>query len=113
MSEAAVTTGPGDAGRADLPLGIDEVGSLAASIVRNVETVIAGKREAITAALTVLLAEGHLLIEDVPGVGKTMLAKALARSVEVAAHECGVAQQHEGARPLGGVVAPGGIERPP
>ena len=52
------------------------------SIVQNVETVIAGKREAVTAALTVLLAEGHLLIEDVPGVGKTMLAKALARSVD-------------------------------
>ena len=51
-------------------------------IVQNVETVIAGKREAVTAALTVLLAEGHLLIEDVPGVGKTMLAKALARSVD-------------------------------
>nr|WP_082589813.1 MoxR family ATPase [Agromyces sp. Soil535] len=63
-------------------MGIDEVGSRAASIVQNVETVIAGKREAITASLTVLLAEGHLLIEDVPGVGKTMLAKALARSVD-------------------------------
>ncbi|MRX45152.1 AAA family ATPase [Agromyces kandeliae] len=61
---------------------IDEVGDRAAAIVRNVETVISGKREAVTAALTVLLAEGHLLIEDVPGVGKTMLAKALARSVD-------------------------------
>ena len=70
MSEAAVTVGgQADAGRTELALGIDEVGSLAASIVQNVETVIAGKREAITAALTVLLAEGHLLIEDVPGVG--------------------------------------------
>ncbi|GAA1061129.1 MoxR family ATPase [Agromyces bracchium] len=63
-------------------MGIDEVGERAAAIVRNVETVISGKREAVTAALTVLLAEGHLLIEDVPGVGKTMLAKALARSVD-------------------------------
>ncbi|WP_353814412.1 AAA family ATPase [Agromyces sp. SYSU T00266] len=63
-------------------MGIDEVGDRAAAIVRNVETVISGKREAVTAALTVLLAEGHLLIEDVPGVGKTMLAKALARSVD-------------------------------
>jgi len=58
------------------------VGALAARVVANVETVIAGKREAVTAALTVVLAEGHLLIEDVPGVGKTMLAKALARSVD-------------------------------
>ncbi|HEX6953718.1 MAG TPA: MoxR family ATPase [Agromyces sp.] len=63
-------------------MGIDEVGAAAARIVRNVEAVISGKRDAVTAALTVLLAEGHLLIEDVPGVGKTMLAKALARSVD-------------------------------
>jgi MoxR-like ATPase len=63
-------------------ISIDEVGAGAARIVQNVETVISGKREAITAALTVMLAEGHLLIEDVPGVGKTMLAKTLARSVD-------------------------------
>jgi MoxR-like ATPase len=82
MSDAAVTlSGAGDAAPT-LVMGIDEVGSRAAGIVQNVETVIAGKREAITASLTVLLAEGHLLIEDVPGVGKTMLAKALARSVD-------------------------------
>lgn len=48
----------------------------------SVEGVIEGKPEAVRIALTVLLAEGHLLIEDVPGVGKTMLAKALARSVD-------------------------------
>ncbi|MFK4728345.1 MoxR family ATPase [Agromyces mediolanus] len=63
--------------------GIDEVGARAAAIVANVETVISGKREAVVAALTVLLAEGHLLIEDVPGVGKTMLARSLARSVDL------------------------------
>jgi MoxR-like ATPase len=83
MSEAAVTVGEGGAhGAPDGLMGIDEVGSRAAAIVQNVETVIAGKRDAVTASLTVLLAEGHLLIEDVPGVGKTMLAKALARSVD-------------------------------
>jgi MoxR-like ATPase len=48
----------------------------------NIEKVIEGKRDVVQTALTVLLAEGHLLIEDVPGVGKTMLAKALARSVD-------------------------------
>jgi MoxR-like ATPase len=51
-------------------------------ITSAVETVIEGKSEAIRLAVTVLLAEGHLLVEDVPGVGKTMLAKALARSID-------------------------------
>ncbi len=48
----------------------------------NIETVIEGKPEVVSSALVVLLAEGHLLIEDVPGVGKTMLSKALARSID-------------------------------
>jgi MoxR-like ATPase len=47
-----------------------------------VQTVIAGKTDVIDVALTVLLAEGHLLIEDVPGVGKTQLAKTLARALD-------------------------------
>ena len=48
----------------------------------NVERVIEGKPEVVSASLIVLLAEGHLLIEDVPGVGKTQLSKALARSID-------------------------------
>jgi MoxR-like ATPase len=54
----------------------------AGRIRHNVEQVLAGKTEVVDLALVVLLAEGHLLIEDVPGVGKTMLAKALARSID-------------------------------
>ncbi len=52
------------------------------SIVSNVERVIQGKVEVIQLALLCLLSEGHLLVEDVPGVGKTSLAKALARSID-------------------------------
>jgi MoxR-like ATPase len=48
----------------------------------NIERVIEGKPDAVRLALVVMLAEGHLLIEDVPGVGKTLLAKALARSID-------------------------------
>ncbi|HEU5267222.1 MAG TPA: MoxR family ATPase [Jatrophihabitans sp.] len=51
-------------------------------ITANIEQVIEGKRSSIVLGLAVLLAEGHLLIEDVPGVGKTKFAKALARSID-------------------------------
>ena len=50
-------------------------------IVGNVERAVAGKREGVSLAVVTLLAGGHILIEDVPGVGKTLLAKSLARSV--------------------------------
>jgi MoxR-like ATPase len=56
--------------------------SLFGAIVDNVATVIQGKQPEIRMAVVCLLAEGHLLIEDVPGVGKTSLAKALATSIE-------------------------------
>lgn len=52
------------------------------SIATNIATIVQGKREAIEFALIGLLSEGHVLIEDVPGVGKTSLAKALAASVD-------------------------------
>jgi hypothetical protein len=50
-------------------------------LLENVERVIIGKRREITLTLIGLLCQGHILIEDVPGVGKTMLAKSLARSI--------------------------------
>lgn len=50
-------------------------------LVENIEKVLFGKRELIELAVVGLLAEGHLLLEDVPGVGKTILARAVARSI--------------------------------
>lgn len=59
-----------------------EVVRVGTAIATAMGTVIEGKDEVIKTAVTVLFAEGHLLVEDVPGVGKTMLAKALARSID-------------------------------
>ena len=60
---------------------MQEVQEFATRVVENVERVIVGKREAIEFLLVALLCEGHVLIEDVPGVGKTMLARAMAISL--------------------------------
>ena len=59
-----------------------ELVRVAGQVSAAMQTVITGKPGAVRLALTVLLAEGHILIEDVPGVGKTQLAKALARSID-------------------------------
>ncbi|GAB4158241.1 MAG: MoxR family ATPase [Candidatus Promineifilaceae bacterium] len=58
-----------------------DVQEIANRIVSNVEKVIIGKRSAVQLTVLGLLCQGHILIEDVPGVGKTVLAKAIARSV--------------------------------
>ncbi len=53
-----------------------------ARLIDNVESAVLGKTEAVRLSLIALLAQGHLLIEDAPGVGKTSLAKAIARSID-------------------------------
>ncbi len=55
-------------------------------LIQEIETVIVGKRQAVEGALIALLARGHLLIEDVPGTGKTMLARTMARSIDGTFH---------------------------
>jgi MoxR-like ATPase len=62
-------------------LEIEQVVGKTSAVIKEVETVIVGKRQAIERALIAMLCQGHALIEDIPGVGKTMLAKALAKSV--------------------------------
>jgi MoxR-like ATPase len=61
---------------------IDLFGSRFDDIVSNVETVIQGKRDVVELLVLAMVSEGHVLIEDVPGVGKTQLAKSLARSID-------------------------------
>ena len=61
---------------------LETLAKVTGRIRENIERVIEGKPDVVSSALMVLLAEGHLLIEDVPGVGKTMLSKALARSID-------------------------------
>lgn len=60
---------------------MSEVSQLAKKIIANVETVVVGKRQQIVLSLVAWLCEGHILLEDVPGVAKTVLARALAASV--------------------------------
>ena len=62
-------------------LAVRKVQSLAEAIRHNIERVIIGKRDIIDLLLVGLLSDGHVLIEDVPGIGKTMMAKSLARSL--------------------------------
>jgi MoxR-like ATPase len=79
-TDAVDTAGTGVAERPALETA--EAADLAERIVDNVADVIVGKRDAIEHVLVTVFARGHLLVEDVPGVGKTTLAKAFARSVD-------------------------------
>ncbi len=71
-AESVQRVGPGSQGRQEL-----------AAVIAEVEKVLAGKRGAVEMALTALLAKGHILLEDVPGVGKTTLARALSRALDL------------------------------
>jgi len=65
---------------------LEEARSVMGEVAESIGRVISGKPGAIRLSLVALLAEGHLLIEDVPGVGKTMLAKSLARTIDCTMH---------------------------
>ena len=78
--QAYETAQPFDAGSPARSLA--DLMPIARQIGQAINSVVSGKPEATRLAMTVLLAEGHALIEDVPGVGKTLLAKALARTID-------------------------------
>src|SRR6516165_5885779 len=65
---------------------IEDPADLLRRLHDNIAGVLLGKPEAVRLALVALLADGHLLIEDVPGIGKTLLAKALSRSIDGVCH---------------------------
>jgi len=80
------TDGPGAGGNTPDgvggPVSLEMVQQVGAKIAAAISTVVLGKPEVIRLAIIAVLAEGHLLIEDVPGTGKTVLAKSLARTVD-------------------------------
>src|SRR5881392_1456220 len=86
MREANTATALATPPAASPGLSTADVARLLGRLHDNVSQVLLGKPELIRLAVVALLAEGHLLLEDVPGVGKTLLAKALARSLDYVFH---------------------------
>jgi len=82
MTDADALPDPQPESSSVSPLPVDEAADLTERIADNVERVIVGHRDAIEHILVALFARGHLLLEDVPGVGKTMLARAVATSLD-------------------------------
>ena len=60
---------------------LEKARSKVQQIIENIENVIIGKKSAVELAVVTLICQGHALIEDVPGVGKTMLARSLSKSI--------------------------------
>ncbi|MFB6197602.1 MAG: AAA family ATPase, partial [Halobacteriaceae archaeon] len=60
---------------------VNRAGDLARDVIDNIENVMVGKHDAIEHLVVAILGRGHLLLEDVPGVGKTMLARSVAQSI--------------------------------
>ena len=85
-SDAAAHGAPAASPETPVVASLDHARAVMAEVAASMSRVISGKPEAIRLSLVALLAEGHLLIEDVPGVGKTMLAKSLARSIDCTMH---------------------------
>ncbi|MEJ5914837.1 AAA family ATPase [Pseudokineococcus sp. 1T1Z-3] len=80
---AQAASRPGDAPAPPSPTEAEDAARLAGGVTDAVRSVVRGKDAVVEAAVTVLVAGGHLLVEDVPGVGKTVLATALARAVDL------------------------------
>lgn len=82
MGDTVTATGERARSGEEASEGFENLAGVAARLQNNIETVVVGKTRVVRSTLMVLLAGGHLLLEDVPGVGKTMLAKTLARSID-------------------------------